>query len=193
MKPCKQKLSASFAVFVFLIVAQLASAFYDPSLGRWLNRDPKLEAGGINLYGFVKNNPANNFDAHGLGTCCNTGGNTEWYLDGGGEWSPLLPGHCSGFFTDCEGLTCNGGFYYVADLENGSCDGSCVRSPGTRPGAVHFGLCPPGPCWWDRMWCPERHGDNARSPGPGGGTDEHRTASDNHAPGGVGVYTWHCE
>ena len=31
--------------------------FYDPSLGRWLNQDPLGEAGGLNLYGFVGNNP----------------------------------------------------------------------------------------------------------------------------------------
>ena len=27
--------------------------FYEPNFGRWLNRDPMGEAGGINLYGFV--------------------------------------------------------------------------------------------------------------------------------------------
>jgi RHS repeat-associated protein len=31
--------------------------FYDPSLQRWLNRDPIQEVGGINLYAFVGNNP----------------------------------------------------------------------------------------------------------------------------------------
>src|SRR5207249_11803613 len=31
--------------------------FYDPSMQRWLNRDPILEYGGINLYGFVSNDP----------------------------------------------------------------------------------------------------------------------------------------
>lgn len=27
--------------------------FYSPSLGRWINRDPKGEEGGLNLYGMV--------------------------------------------------------------------------------------------------------------------------------------------
>jgi RHS repeat-associated protein len=40
--------------------------FYDPTLQRWLNRDPIGERGGLNLYGFVGNNPANSADAYGL-------------------------------------------------------------------------------------------------------------------------------
>ena len=35
-------------------------------MGRWLNRDPIGEAGGVNLYGAVGNNPVNNFDPYGL-------------------------------------------------------------------------------------------------------------------------------
>jgi RHS repeat-associated protein len=40
--------------------------FYDPSLGRWLNRDPLGEEGGINLYAFVQNSPVGNWDKLGL-------------------------------------------------------------------------------------------------------------------------------
>jgi RHS repeat-associated protein len=39
---------------------------YEPSLQRWLNRDPIGEWGGINLYGFVENNPINLYDSFGL-------------------------------------------------------------------------------------------------------------------------------
>jgi len=40
--------------------------FYEPNLSRWLNHDPIQEAGGINLYGFVGNNPVGNIDPYGL-------------------------------------------------------------------------------------------------------------------------------
>ena len=36
--------------------------FYDPIWGRWINRDPIGEDGGLNLYGFVDNDPVNGID-----------------------------------------------------------------------------------------------------------------------------------
>jgi RHS repeat-associated protein len=39
---------------------------YDPDLGRWLNRDPIAEKGGLNLYGYVANSPIGRTDANGL-------------------------------------------------------------------------------------------------------------------------------
>ncbi len=39
--------------------------YYDPSAGRWLNRDPIGESGGANLYGFVKNAPTDWVDVLG--------------------------------------------------------------------------------------------------------------------------------
>jgi len=40
--------------------------FYSPQLGRWINRDPIEENGGINLYGFVGNDGVGKFDILGL-------------------------------------------------------------------------------------------------------------------------------
>lgn len=40
--------------------------YYDPATGRWPNRDPIAEQGGINLYGFVGNNGVNFWDVIGL-------------------------------------------------------------------------------------------------------------------------------
>jgi RHS repeat-associated protein len=40
--------------------------YYDPTAGRWLNRDPIEESGGVNLYGFVGNNPISRWDKLGL-------------------------------------------------------------------------------------------------------------------------------
>ncbi len=40
--------------------------FYDPSLERWINRDPIEEEGGVNLYVFVANDPIERIDTRGL-------------------------------------------------------------------------------------------------------------------------------
>ena len=42
--------------------------YYNPKDGRWINRDPIAEEGGWDLYGFVDNNPIDNFDIHGRST-----------------------------------------------------------------------------------------------------------------------------
>jgi RHS repeat-associated protein len=56
--------------------------FYSPSIGRWVNRDPLGEMGGINLYGFVQNNPFNLFDPWGLEDLGQQIGNqVQWWVD----------------------------------------------------------------------------------------------------------------
>lgn len=39
---------------------------YDPAIGRWINRDPIGENGGLNLYGYLANQPISNTDSSGL-------------------------------------------------------------------------------------------------------------------------------
>lgn len=51
---------------LWLILATSASAFYDPHIGRWINRDPIAENGGENVYRFVDNDPLSHIDALGL-------------------------------------------------------------------------------------------------------------------------------
>ena len=40
--------------------------YYSPELGRWINRDPIGEAGGLNLYNMLKNNAISQIDQYGL-------------------------------------------------------------------------------------------------------------------------------
>jgi RHS repeat-associated protein len=62
--------------------------FYDPSLQRWLNRDPIQELGGINLYGFVSDDPIGEIDALGLDFAPNISPPKTWsgpYLNSPGS------------------------------------------------------------------------------------------------------------
>lgn len=80
---------------------------YDADSGRWLNRDPIQEAGGINLYGYVGNNPVNDLDPMGLVNLNLIGNNRMstmkqnregWFLDSynpGGVYS--VGGHGDAF------------------------------------------------------------------------------------------------
>ena len=54
------------AVTAWLLVAQTAQCFYNPSTGRWISRDPIHEKGGLNLYSLVGNDGVNRLDKHGL-------------------------------------------------------------------------------------------------------------------------------
>ena len=40
---------------------------YSPTIGRWISRDPIAEAGGINLYAYVEDDPLNHLDPLGCG------------------------------------------------------------------------------------------------------------------------------
>jgi RHS repeat-associated protein len=44
----------------------LGARYYDPSIGRFISRDPIRYRGGVNLYGYCFNNPANDTDPSGL-------------------------------------------------------------------------------------------------------------------------------
>ena len=54
------------SIFFLLALLLPAYAFYDPSTGRWLSRDPIAESGGWNLYAYVNNNPVSHVDPLGL-------------------------------------------------------------------------------------------------------------------------------
>ncbi len=47
-------------------VADYGYRYYDPLTGRWPSRDPIEEEGGVNLYGFIRNDGVNRVDYQGL-------------------------------------------------------------------------------------------------------------------------------
>lgn len=65
MKDIFRQLLLGTALAVVLTSAFNASAFYDPTIGRWASRDTIGELGGINLYGFVGNRPTVSVDVLG--------------------------------------------------------------------------------------------------------------------------------
>jgi hypothetical protein len=91
------------------------------------------------------------------GKCCNPAARVEWALVGNGVWKKLEQGECTGTTEDCDGMTCGGGFYYVDNLEKGSC---------VTPRTDDATFAP-------RRWTPNSGGANAHSP-----TAEGSTASD---------------
>ncbi len=64
LKRCLQLM----VILALLSVVSPVQAFYNPSTGKWLNRDPIGERGGINSMAFVKNDLINIVDFLGLDT-----------------------------------------------------------------------------------------------------------------------------
>src|ERR1035441_8476417 len=52
-------------LFLGFSLAREAQAFYNPSTGRWLSRDPNEEDGGLNLFSAVGNDFINGMDLLG--------------------------------------------------------------------------------------------------------------------------------
>lgn len=59
----------SFGILA-LLFPSVSQAYYNPETGRWLNRDPLAEQGGINLYCMVSNDPVNRRDFLGMKEDC---------------------------------------------------------------------------------------------------------------------------
>ena len=55
--------------------------FYSPRTGRWISRDPIQEDGGLNLYGFVGNDPVNAFDYLGMDYFMVANGISTWVME----------------------------------------------------------------------------------------------------------------
>jgi uncharacterized protein RhaS with RHS repeats len=61
----RKLITAIISLCLFFCFLSDLFAFYEPTTGRWLNRDPMEEGGGINLYVFVENNSVNLVDPNG--------------------------------------------------------------------------------------------------------------------------------
>ena len=55
-----------YATALGLLLALPASGYLSPAIGRFINRDPIEEKGGLNAYAFVTNNPVNKWDHLGM-------------------------------------------------------------------------------------------------------------------------------
>jgi RHS repeat-associated protein len=94
------------------VVSYYGYRYYTPQTGRWINRDPIEEKGGLNLYGFVGNDGVDYFDLLG---------NTS-YLDdiqncldvvGCADPTPISDG-VNGFIYCCRGRWVDGGLSFVS-------------------------------------------------------------------------------
>ncbi len=65
MKTQTTPLLWALALLVLFSAPNLASAYYDPGVQRWINRDPVGSLGGDNLHGFCHNSPINRIDPNG--------------------------------------------------------------------------------------------------------------------------------
>ncbi|PID76196.1 MAG: hypothetical protein CSB22_00370 [Deltaproteobacteria bacterium] len=59
---------------------------YDSKTGRWTSRDPLGEHGGLNMYGFVLNDPVNWVDPYGLVKYYKRWGGPNWTAGRRGSW-----------------------------------------------------------------------------------------------------------
>lgn len=79
-----------------MFTGQSAQAFYNPIIGKWLDRDPVEEAGGLNTYGFIRNDLIDVVDFLGLEPCsgpnapCGPDDPTRWCQ--AGPPTPPKPG-----------------------------------------------------------------------------------------------------
>ena len=91
--------------------------FYSPGQGRFLNRDPIEEQGGLNLYAFVGNDPVNHWDY--LGLCVEA----KWVETSYKKSEPIRTGHDSAV----TGATIRHEDSMDVTLEDCSEGGSCTK------------------------------------------------------------------
>ncbi len=96
--------------------------FYDPANGRWLTRDPLSYRGGVNLYGYTRNNPVDRTDRWGY--------QSGWGGPGAGDGTSAQP--------------TGGGVMPGQNDPTGSSPGQNPNNPGYLGGAIPSGVPYPG-------------------------------------------------
>ena len=97
----------------------LTHRYYDPGTGKFINRDPIGYKGGINLYGFVGNNPVNESDPSGF--------DKDW-LDYASEFSAGAGDIISGGYT--QKFRAHIGYDDMVDKESGVYRGGQIAGVG---------------------------------------------------------------
>ncbi|MEI6074620.1 MAG: RHS repeat-associated core domain-containing protein [Verrucomicrobiota bacterium] len=100
MKTPDAYLSKWLLIVIFLVNANSVFGFYEPNQQRWLNRDPIREKGGINVYGFVGNNPVIKIDSLGLQLA---DPNAAWAFSPPGDSSGISDAKALGFMVGSVG------------------------------------------------------------------------------------------
>jgi uncharacterized protein (DUF2235 family) len=87
-----QNIIKLIAAVIMLLSTFTAHAFYDPRQGRFINRDPIGEDGGVNLCGYVNNNAVSGIDPLGLALYAfdGTGNNDREISKGNYSWIVVL-------------------------------------------------------------------------------------------------------
>lgn len=115
-----------------LSAVQTGLAFYNPETGRWLSRDPIEERGGLNVNGFVQNDPVQNTDKLGL---------FAGPIPMGGRIVKAVCPLCNGkryfIFTEC---CCKGQVISRKAIDTGVVTHKWIGSPGANGTPVHWWL-----------------------------------------------------
>ncbi|MFA6961192.1 MAG: RHS repeat-associated core domain-containing protein [Opitutaceae bacterium] len=107
---------------------------YNPKEGLWLSRDPIAEEGGVNLYGYVGNDPVNDIDPLGL-----SGGRTPGSTAGTGHYPAYpIPGYPNNTnYNAAHPVT--GHDLQTAGADIGAVGVMCMAHPATAPAAPVLG------------------------------------------------------
>jgi RHS repeat-associated protein len=129
-------------------LSQTITRAYNPSFGKWLSRDVVEEAGGINMYDYVQNNPINYTDFLGL-FCASCTSSMVSLTSPFPKWPLPWPPH--------PGIGRPGEAPFL-NCKYGNSPANCRTCCGNKFDDLHA----PG----DKGWCDKKYGPNGTCPDP---------------------------